>query len=115
MRTALLFVNLLASLVSTAWAVVALVRPGSLSGSGQISGGEKFYARMYAARSIPVGLAAAITPFCVGGKAAAWLLFAAALIQIADVIIGAEKQARGMMTGASVAAIIHILCGLAVL
>ena len=115
MRTALLLVNLFASLASAAWAVGALFRPASLSGSGQISGGEKFYARMYAARSIPVGLAAAITPFCVGGKAVAWLLFAAALIQIADVIIGVEKKARGMMIGASIAAIIHILSGLAVL
>ena len=55
MRAALFSLNLFASLVSAAWAVVALVQPASLSRSGHISGGEKFYARMYDARSIPVG------------------------------------------------------------
>ena len=115
MRTALLFLNLFASLVSAAWAVVALVRPASLSGSVHISGGERFYARMYAARSIPFGLSAGIMPFCAGGKAVAWLLFAAAAIQIGDVVIAVEKREGGMMLGASLGAIVHILCGLAVM
>ena len=115
MRAALIFLNLLVSLVSAAWAVAALIRPASLSGSGHISSGENFYARMYAARSIPFGLAAAITPFCVGGKVVSWLLFTAAVIQVADVVIGVEKKKRGMIIGGSLGAIIHILCGLAVL
>ncbi len=115
MRAALLFLNLVASLVSAAWAVVALVQPASLSGSDHISGGEKFYVHMYAARSVPFGLASAITPFCAGGKAVAWLLFTAAVIQIADVVIAVKKKKRGMIIGGSLAAVIHVLCGLAVL
>ena len=115
MRAVLLILNLVVSLVSAAWAVVAFVQPTSLSGSGHVSVGEKFYVRMYAARSLPFGLTTAIMPFWAEGRAVAWLLFCAAVIQIADVVIGAEKKARGMMIGASLAAIIHILCGLAVL
>ncbi len=115
MRAALLLLNLVASLVSAAWAVVALVRPASLSASGHISGGESFYVRMYAARSIPFGLVTATMPFCAGGKAVAWLLFTGAVIQIADVMIAVGKKERGMIIGASLAAIIHILCGLAIL
>ena len=114
MRPALLVLNSLISLASAGWAVVALVQPAFLSGSGHVSGGERFYSRMYAVRSIPFGLATAIAPFCTGGTAIAWLLFTAAGIQITDAIIGAEKKARGMMIGASLAALIHVLCGWAV-
>ena len=114
MRPALLVLNSFVSLVSAAWAVVALARPAFLSGSVHISGGDKFYVRMYAARAIPFGLATAIAPFCVGGTAVAWFLFTAAGIQVADAVIGVEKKARGMIIGATLAALIHILCGLAV-
>ena len=95
MRTVLLILNLCASLISAAWAVAALVRPASLSGSSYISDGEIFYVRLYAARSIPLGLAAGIIPFWAGGGAAAWLLFTAAAVQVADVAIGMGKKARG--------------------
>ena len=114
MLTSLLILNFVASLGSAAWAAVALVRPAALSGSSHISRGEIFYVRMYAARSIPLGLATAIMPFCLPGKAVAWLLFTAAVIQIADVIIAAGKKERGMIIGASLASLIHILCGLAI-
>ncbi len=115
MHAALLVLNLVASLASAAWAVVAVLRPASLSGSSHIERGEIFYVRMYAARSIPFGLAAGILPFWPGGKAVAWILFTAAMIQIADVMIGVAKKERGMIMGASVGAIVHILCGLSIL
>ncbi len=70
---------------------------------------------MYAARSIPVGLATAIMPFCLKGGVVAWLLFTAAVIQIADVMIAVRKKERGMIIGASLASVVHILCGLAFL
>ncbi len=70
---------------------------------------------MYAARSIPFGLATAIMPFGAGGKAVVWFLFTAAVIQLADVMIAVKKKERAMMVGASLAAIMHVLCGLAIL
>lgn len=115
MLSFLLILNLLVSLASAGASVIALVRPGTFSGSGEATRGEVFYARMYAARSIPFGLAAGILPFWPGGPASAWVLFTAAVIQIADVGIAAEKKDRGMMTGAAVATIVHLLCGIAII
>lgn len=114
MQAILLILNLLASLASAGAAVMALIRPGALSGSGHVAGGELFYARMYAARSIPFGLAAGILPFWPGGPAAAWVLFTAAVIQILDAAIAANKRERGMMIGSSVGAIVHFVCGIAI-
>ena len=114
MLMTLLVLNLVASLASAAWAVGALVRPASLSGSSHIEPGEIFYARMYAARSIPFGLAAGTLPFWFRGPGVAWVLFTAAVIQIADIVIAAGKKERGMVTGASIGAIVHLLCGLAI-
>lgn len=114
MQTALLVLNLIASFASIAWALLALVRPASLSGSRAVSHGELFYARMYAARSIPFGMAAGLLPFWLRGETVAWLLFLAAAIQIADVVIAVGTKERGMIVGASAGAIVHVLCGLAI-
>lgn len=114
MQTILLFLNLLVSLASAVAAVIALIRPASLSGSSHIVPGEIFYVRMYAARSIPFGLAAGILPFWPGGPAVAWLLFTAAVIQIVDVVIAVGKKEQRMIIGASVGAIVHFLYGIAI-
>ncbi len=115
MRTILLPLNLLVSLASAVAAVIALIRPASFSGSRRVERGELFYARMYAARSIPFGLAAGLLPFRPGGPAVAWVLFTAAVIQIEDVAIAVGKKERGMSIGASVGAIVHLLCGVAIM
>ena len=106
MQIVLLLLNLLVSLASAVAAVITLIRPRSLSGSSQATHGELFYVRMYAARSIPFGLAAGILPFWYGGLAVAWVLFTAAAIQIVDVVLVVRKKEWGMMIGASVGAIV---------
>ena len=115
MQTTLLVLNLIASFASVTWALFALVRPASLSGSRLISRGEFFYVRMYAARTIPFGIVGGILPFWLRGKAVSWVLFTAAVVQTGDVIIAVEKKERGMILGASVGAIVHVLCGLAIM
>ena len=115
MQIAFRVLNLVVSFASVAWALFALARPASLSSSRRISHGELFYLRMYAARAIPFGIAVGILPFWFRGKAVAWLLFAAAVIQIADVMIAVGRKERGMIMGASVGAIMHVLCGLAIM
>lgn len=112
MQTVLLMLNLLVSLASAGASGLALMRPASLSGSSHVERGEIFYVRMYAARAIPFGFAVGILPFRNRGAAVAWLLFTAASIQIVDVGIAIRKKDRGMATGASVGAIVHLLCGL---
>ena len=115
MQTALVSLNLVASFASVAWALVALVRPASLSGSSRISRGELFYVRMYAGRAFPFGLAVGLLPLWLGGIAVACLLFTAAAIQMVDVAIAAGKKDRGMIMGASIGAIVHVLCGLKIM
>lgn len=70
--------------------------------------------RMYAARAIPFGLMAGFLPFWFGGSAVAWVLFTAAAIQVADIVIGVAKKDCGMIVGPSLGAIVHLLCGLAI-
>ncbi len=111
-RTTILYLNAFASLASAGWAVAALVRPSSLSGSSHIERGEVFYAGMYAARSIPIGLTTAILPFWQRGDAVALVLFMASAIQFADVAIAVSRRDWRMMTGAFVGAIAHVLCGM---
>ncbi len=103
--------NLLVSLASTGFGVAALVRPAWHTGSCPVGPGEIFYARMYAARAIPFGLLTGVLPFCCPGRAAAFLLFVAAVVQLADGMIGAAKRERGMMIGPPIAALVHLLCG----
>ena len=115
MADIILFLNLLISLASAVAAGIALIRPASLSGSSHVGPGEIFYARMYAARSIPFGLAAGFLPFWLGRPTVAWLLFTAATIQILDIGIALEKKDRGMMIGASVGGVVHLLCCIAII
>ena len=112
MHITVLILNLVVSFASAAWAIIALIRPGSLSGANKIESGDIFYVRMYAARSIPIGLAAGILPFCFVGLVVAWVLFTAAVIQIFDVVIAVTKNRGGMSAGAAVGATVHFLCGL---
>jgi len=111
MQTALLCVNLLVSLISALAGVIALVRPERLSGSMQVESGEIYYARLFAARTVPVGLVAGILPFLAKGPMVAWVLFIAAAIQAADVMIGVMKKDTRMMIGASFATIVYLAYG----
>ena len=115
MHTLVLILNLVVSSASAAWAAVALIRPGSLSRSNKTESGEVFYVRMYAARSIPFGLAAGILPFWFGGVAVAWILVTAAVIQVLDIVIAMARKQRGMAVGAAVGATVHFVCGLAII
>lgn len=91
-----------ASFASASAAAIALYQPAYLSGSDNVQQGEIFYARMYAARSIPLGLAFGVLPFWLGGEAVPWILFTAAAVQLLDVGIALDKRDRGMMIGAAV-------------
>jgi hypothetical protein len=110
MHITILVLNLLVALTSAAAGVIALVRPASLTGSPHLESGEIFYARMYAARSIPFGLVAAIFPFWRGGLIVAGVLFTAGVIQVLDVVIAANKKDWRMASGASFAALVHFFC-----
>ena len=111
MHTALLILNLVAALASAGWAGAALVRPAVLSGTASPDYGEKFYARMYAARTIPLGLLTGLLPFWAHGLPVAGVLFTAAAVQLADAGIALGKHDRGMMLGALAGTAIHAAAG----
>ncbi|MBV9795597.1 MAG: TetR family transcriptional regulator C-terminal domain-containing protein [Actinobacteria bacterium] len=57
---ALLTANAVAAVASIGFAGLGAVRPAALSGSAPPAGGERFYGWLYAARGIPLGVAAAV-------------------------------------------------------
>jgi hypothetical protein len=103
----LLTANTLAAAASIAFAVLGGARPAALSESGTPSGGERFYGRMYAARGVPLGVAAAIAPLAWPGPACSLILFAAATAQVGDAAIGVATRKWTMIAGASVLTVIH--------
>ncbi|KAJ5513122.1 hypothetical protein N7463_002674 [Penicillium fimorum] len=106
----LLVLNSLASLVSAAAAIISTAKPESLSGSPQVTNGERFYQRMYAVRAVPLEVLAAILPFYLGGPAVASVIGAAAIVQAGDVVIGIGRKNAGMIFGASCSTAVHALC-----
>lgn len=100
-------VNALAALASIAFALVGGVRPAALSGSGTPTAGERFYGWMYAARGVPLGVAAGIAPLWWSSPASALILFAAAAAQIGDAAIGVASRKWTMIVGASALTVIH--------
>ncbi|MDQ1287297.1 MAG: hypothetical protein QG622_862 [Actinomycetota bacterium] len=112
--TVLLCLNTLAALSGAGFALLAVARPQAMSGSSAPTSGERFFASMYAARSIPLGLLAAGLPWATRGAAVTWLLFLAAAIQLLDVAIGVRRTEVGMIIGPTVAAVIHVAAGMAV-
>jgi hypothetical protein len=113
--TFLLAANTFAAVASIAFAVLGGVRPAALSDSGTPSPGERFYGWMYAARGVPLGVAAAVAPLAWPGPAAALLLFAAAAAQAGDAAIGVTTRKWTMIAGASVLTAVHAATAVATL
>jgi hypothetical protein len=118
MHPVLPVLNLLAAAAGAIGGVVGLAQPAAMSKSNQVTPGELFYARMYAVRALPLGIVAGLLPFWHRGPAVTPVLVAASVaasvVQVADVVIGAGRNDLGMMTGASIAAIIHIVSAYAI-
>ncbi len=107
----LIIVNAIISFGAVVVSFIALTRPGKLSGSTDVNAGEWFYAKMYAARAIPLGVIAGVLPFF--AEPGAWpirvVLIAAALVQVADALIGFGKREWGMIGAPSAAFVVHAL------
>lgn len=110
MLTILVALNALVSLAAVVLAVLAAADPPKLSGSREASSGERYYARMYAIRSVPVGLASALVPVFWRAPDVALLLVVAATIQAADALLGVAAARRTQIGGASFACAVHLLC-----
>lgn len=111
MNSYLLSLNLIVALTSTAFGVVAAVRPAVLSKASGLDLGEIFYSRMYAVRAVPFGLMVGILPFFARGTSVAALLLLAALIQLSDGLIGVMRKDLRQSAGPLIATIVHLVCG----
>lgn len=107
--------NLIASAASATGGIIGLANPGFLSGSTQLTKGEIFYARMYAARAIPLALLSGLLPLWYKGTFVAGTVVTAGVIQVADIFIAICQRDNRMIPAASIAAIIHIKCAAALL
>jgi len=111
--TVLLCLNTLAALLGAAFGVLAVARPQAMSGSSAPTPAERYFAALYAARSVPLGLLAAGLPWAARGAGVTWLLFLAAAIQLLDAAIGVRRKEIGMILGPTAAAVIHTAAGIA--
>ena len=110
--TILLLVNLVLVLVATGYAVFAWARPGVLtSGLGAETPPSSFYARMYAFRGVPLGVATAVIILVNLGtpEATRWWLVVSGLVQVGDAALAMRHRMRGMAIGAAVAAVVHLV------
>ena len=109
--TMLPVLNAIAAAISTASSLLVVFRPHMMSKSQEVSAGERFFAQMYAARAVPLGVITAAAPFTVAsGISAVRLILAAAMtVQIIDVGIGIgiRRRETAMIIGPSIAAVIH--------
>jgi hypothetical protein len=112
---ALLTANTVAAVAGVGFAVLGVARPAALSDSGTPSAGERFYGSLYAARGVPLGVAAAVAPLAWPGPACSLILFAAAAAQAGDAVIGIATRKPTMIAGGSVLAAIHTATAIATL
>ncbi|MEW1909071.1 hypothetical protein AB0442_11490 [Kitasatospora sp. NPDC085895] len=103
-------VNALAALVSAGSSVAGVLRPGLGLPEGEpVTVGTHVYARAYAARAVPLGVATAVA-VTAGGAAAAWpMLLVSGLAQMGDSAIGFRQRSLGMGFGAGAFAVLHLV------
>ena len=100
--TWLMALNAAVALGSMFFGLVALFRPQAMPGRPLASPGSQmtqpseattYFARMYAARAVPFGIATAAVAVLLPSQAAIWLL-AAGLIELLDAMVVASRNPR---------------------
>ena len=101
--------NAIAATISTVSSLLAVFQPQIMSKSREVSAGERFFAQMYAARAVPLGVVTAAAPFVAPSDITSvrLVLMAAMVVQIVDAGIGIRRREVAMIIGPSIAAIIH--------
>ena len=101
--------NVIAATVSTVSSLLTVVQPQIMSKSREVSAGERFFAQMYAARAVPLGVVTAAVPFVAASDITSvrLVLMAAMAVQIVDAGIGIRRREMSMVVGPSIAAIVH--------
>lgn len=105
----LALLNAAAAAVSVFFGVAAAVRPQRFGPSAAADGTGRFYAIMYAVRAVPLGLAVILALWLVPTSAVTVvLLLLAAVVQLADAVVGIIHRNWGMVAGALFAVLVHV-------
>ena len=101
--------NAIAATISTVSSLLAVFQPQIMSKSREVSAGERFFAQMYAARAVPLGVVTAAAPFVAPSDITSvrLVLMAAMAVQIVDAGIGIRRREVAMIIGPSIAATVH--------
>ena len=101
--------NVVAATVSTVSSLLTVVQPQIMSKSREVSAGERFFAKMYAGRAVPLGVVTAAAPFVAPSDITSvrLVLMAAMAVQLVDAGIGIRRREQAMIVGPSIAAIVH--------
>ncbi|MDR2974342.1 MAG: hypothetical protein LBV00_06470 [Propionibacteriaceae bacterium] len=110
----LIIINAIIGVGTAGMAVVSVIKPQLFSRSESVTSGEVHYTRMYAARAVPLGLAAGLLPFWWSGAPVVTLLLVAAVAQVIDVVLNIRSREMGLLIGATVAATVHIVAAVAI-
>lgn len=111
-RVGRLMLNAGIGAVTAAYGAVALLRPSALDRKSAAS--SPYFARMYAARAIPLGLAVAwdsMRAIRAGGAPTRVLGGTAAAAQVGDALVGLRAGEPGQVAGALLAATVHLIAG----
>ncbi|WP_052390812.1 hypothetical protein [Streptomyces sp. NRRL B-24484] len=103
-------VNALAALVSAGSSVAGVLRPGlGLPAGEPVTAGTHVYARAYAARAVPLGIATAVAVAVGSAAVAGPMLLVSGLAQVGDSAIGFRQRNLGMGFGAGAFAVLHLV------
>ncbi|WP_216892485.1 hypothetical protein [Nocardia alni] len=102
-------VNALFTVIAMAFALISLVRPDRMpSGDDPVTPSVSLYARLYAARALPLGVVTLVLLGMGEWRSLVPILIVAGLAQLGDVAAGVPQRNRGMIAGATVAAVVHL-------
>ncbi len=102
-------INALFTLVSSTFALIALIRPGQMpAGDDPVTPAVSLYARLYAARALPLGVVTLVLLGMGEWRSLVPILIVAGLAQLGDVAAGVPQRNRGMIAGATLAAVVHL-------
>ena len=101
--------NAFAATISTVSSLLVVLQPRIMSKSQEVSASERFFAQMYAARAVPLGVVTAAAPFVAPSDITSvrLVLMAAMAVQLVDAGIGIRRREQAMIVGPSIAAIVH--------
>ena len=109
MRDVVLVANVVVSLVSGAFCLVAVVRPERLSGTdGPVGPATRFYAWFYVVRQLPLSVVVVVAVVAGDRSALPLLLTVAGAAQAGDAVLGVTRREVGMALGAATAAALHL-------